>query len=289
MLKEKAFSTKVLFQKYPEILDVLLLDHSSGKNIIWATDEATFYDEIKPSDYFGDLVVPRVLKRIENQKDRSKDMAEVFTPSWVCDRQNELVVEHYLKSDIKPIDYLASVCLEMACGECPYLVNRYDVVSGNEVPISMRVGLLDRKLALVSNISKDSTEWIELAKISLKSIYGFDYQGDNVLIGRINVLLSLNDYYFDKYQDNLSYENLIELSNIISWNIWQMDGIKLVIPGSCHDEEFLGFDFFGDAKPTPCPGCENEDVFRHNGIRSKIMDWKENKELEFIELVSKRF
>ena len=289
MSKENAFSSKTLFEKYPELLDALLIDHSSGKNIIWATNEKVFYNVIKPSDYFEGRVIPRVLKRIENQKDRSKDMAEVFTPSWVCDKQNTLVEDNLQEMNTKPIDYLTKICLEMACGECPYLTNRYDVVSGEEVPIPERIGLLDRKLSLVSDISKNSSEWIELASVALKSTYGFDYQGDNVLIGRINILLSLNDYFYEKYQTNLTYDDLFRFANIINWNIWQMDGIKLVIPGSCHDEEFLGFDFFGDAEPTPCPGCANEDVFRHNGIRTKIMDWTENRELEFIELVNKRF
>ncbi len=33
-----------------------------------------------------------------------------------------------------------------------------------------------------------------------------------------------------------------------------------------------------DSDSEECPGCFNEDVFRHNGIRSLIMDWDKNVE-----------
>ena len=32
-----------------------------------------------------------------------------------------------------------------------------------------------------------------------------------------------------------SIELLRMVANIIAWNIWQMDGMKYVVPNSCHD------------------------------------------------------
>ena len=87
----------------PEVLATLLRDHTTGRNIFWATHDyealGSAYDyhaQILPkliTGKNGKVIRPRVLKSKENQTDRAKDMAEVFTPSWVCTAQNNLVDE----------------------------------------------------------------------------------------------------------------------------------------------------------------------------------------------------
>ena len=87
----------------PAVLDTLLRDHTTGRNIFWATHdyealgpEYGYHSEILPHLITGEhgmVVRPRVLKSKEEQTDRSKDMAEVFTPSWICNAQNNLVDE----------------------------------------------------------------------------------------------------------------------------------------------------------------------------------------------------
>ena len=77
-----------------EILDNLLLDHTTGENIIWATDDYaslgndyTFFQHITPGLITGEhqhVIQPRVTKSEEERKQRARKMAEVFTPSWVC-------------------------------------------------------------------------------------------------------------------------------------------------------------------------------------------------------------
>ena len=51
--------------------------------------------------------------------------------------------------------------LEISCGEAPYLVSRYDTVTGETIPISQRIGLLDRKLRVISE-NTDTEEQIDL-------------------------------------------------------------------------------------------------------------------------------
>ena len=90
-----------ILQRYPDVLAELLRDHTTGHNIFWATNdyeergEGYAYDsEITIESITGEndgVIKPRVLKSKENQIDRSKEMAEVFTPSWVCNAQNNLV------------------------------------------------------------------------------------------------------------------------------------------------------------------------------------------------------
>lgn len=83
------------------ILQTLLADHTTGKNIIWATnDYSALKDGYQFPDYIetdaitgknGHVVMPRIAKATEQQRSRSQSMAEVFTPSWVCNTQNNLI------------------------------------------------------------------------------------------------------------------------------------------------------------------------------------------------------
>ena len=76
-----------------DILEVLLMDRSSNKNIIWATDTYSVHGEGYDSqDYitveritgkFGYVIKPRTKKSKKEQQYRIKNKAEVFTPSWV--------------------------------------------------------------------------------------------------------------------------------------------------------------------------------------------------------------
>ena len=77
-----------LEKKYPGILEILLIDRTSNKNIIWATSNYSRFgkgfmstDHI-PLKYLVNhsrqIVKPRILKSKTEQKKRSKDMAEVF-------------------------------------------------------------------------------------------------------------------------------------------------------------------------------------------------------------------
>jgi hypothetical protein len=46
--------------------------------------------ELITGDY-GSIIMPRVHKDKILQINRSKEMAEVFTPSWICNAQNNLI------------------------------------------------------------------------------------------------------------------------------------------------------------------------------------------------------
>lgn len=95
----------------PEIVAALLKDRTTGENIIWATDdyavygeEYTFKKQILFEQVTGDfinLIQPRVKKDKDAQTQRSRDKAEVFTPSWVCNAQNNLVDNAWFGKDGK--------------------------------------------------------------------------------------------------------------------------------------------------------------------------------------------
>ena len=84
-----------------ELLEILLKDHTTGSNIIWATDtyrnlgaNYTFFSPILVDSITCEhnlVIRPRHKKETEEKKSRSRDKAEVFTPAWVCNRQNNLI------------------------------------------------------------------------------------------------------------------------------------------------------------------------------------------------------
>lgn len=307
-----------------DILASLLKDHSSGKNIIWATDNYSHkgigfqkHDTIEMSaitGFNGNTVKPRITKSKKEQAERIRQKAEVFTPTWICNKQNNLVDNAWFGMDAVfnteeekewsdtqgkiPFptpsgktwtDYVENTCLEITCGEAPYLVSRYDVVTGEYIELSHRIGLLDRKLRVVAENTGTDSDWLKWARIAFQNIYGFDWQGDNVLLARENLLLTYIDYYKAKFSIEPSVDLLLDIAEIISWNIWQMDGLKYVIPESCIETDGGQLSFFEeDMKRKPCPGCLKNDPFAHTGIYCRIKDWKANKTVKFVSLLKKR-
>ena len=282
----------------PEVLDTLLRDHTTGKNIFWAThdyeelgSEYSYRSPILPELITGErgkVIRPRVLKSKEEQTGRAKGMAEVFTPSWICNAQNNLVDEAWFaEKDKSWKDYVRNTCLEITCGEAPYLVSRYDTTTGEAIPIEHRIGLLDRKLRTVSNNTETSGEWLEWAQVAYKNTYGYEWQGDNLLLARESLLWSFMEYYEAKFGKAPILRSINYIAYIISWNLWQMDGLKGVVPDSCRDgvkQKIMTL--FGEEEQTVnCPGCQQEDIRKHNGTYCLIKDWGTGKKIRFIDLI----
>lgn len=178
----------------------------------------------------------------------------------------------------------------MCCGEAPYLVSRYDTVSGEAIENKNRIGLLDRKFRVINENVTSDEEWLDYAIKAIKSVYGYEFQGDNLLIARENVLLDFVDYYFERFAKLPGEDLLIEVATIISWNLWQMDGLKYVAPFSCHNEveKVVQLTLFGEPEEPKldiCPGCKANDPKKHNGKRCYIMDWEKNKRIKFVSLM----
>lgn len=311
-----------IFKLDSKLLEALLIDHSSKKNLIWATDNYASrgvgyqsYDHITSNAIIkrnGSVIKPRVEKSKKEQASRVKDKAEVFTPSWICNAQNNLIdyawfgkgnvfntetdkgwivnLERITFPEGKSWqDYVKENRLEITCGEAPYLVSRYDTVTGNIIAIKERIGLLDRKLRVISENVDGEQEWVEWAKIAFKSVYGFDWQGDNVLLARENLLRTFIDYYTDKFGLSPITEYLIDFAEIISWNIWQMDGLKYVIPNSCKPVPKLQMSIFEDEEECEeCPGCANNDNSKHTGTYCVIKDWEKGRNVKFISLIREK-
>lgn len=290
--------------KKDNLLEILLQDKTTSKNILWATDSYEkmgesylFQSEIETgliTGEFGSLIQPRAIKSKEEQTYRTRDKAEVFTPLTIVKQMNdacdsELVTEHNWQ------EYVGLLKLEITCGEAPFIVSRYDPVSDSQelLPLSERVGFLDNKMRIVSKYCETAEDWLKWSKIAFQSSYGYEWQGDSLLIARENLLYTFIDYYQDKFNKTPSLELQKEIAEIIVWNIFQMDGLKYVIPMSCKKEVVFvkGGETLFEKKEDyivekPCEGCEKKISKNHNGEYVKIMDWKEDKIIRFVDIVT---
>ena len=301
------------------LLKVLLQDKTSKKNIIWATDTYEEYGEgfldyeqISAGFlvYHADIIKPRIKKTLEAQADRTKKKAEVFTPAWLCNKMNNYCDEEWFgRKNIFNIEnddntwtvieekvefenntwqeYVDSKRLEITCGEAPYLVSRYDVVSGEFIePTKRRIGILDRKLRVVNENSDKHDTWFKWVLRAFESVYGYEYQGDNLLIARINMLLTFTDYYEERWKKEPDDKLLNDVAKRIVWNIWQMDGLKATLPLGKPYKEFYQISFFDNTEDTK--------VEEKKTIPCKIYDWRRGcsrlfKKLEDMRMGKKMF
>lgn len=286
------------------LLDILLIDRTTKKNIIWATDS---YEE-RGKEYLaknyilpalvtgknGMLIQPRAAKSLVEQRHRTKDKAEVFTPLKTVDQINK-AVENGLPNKNNWQAYVRELKLEITCGEAPFIVSRYNPTAhtGKLIPLSRRVGFLDKKLKIISKYCQEKKEWIFWAKEAFMASYGYEWQGDNVLLARENLLYTFIDFYKDKFKKPPTLRIQEEFAEIISWNIFQMDGLKYVIPMSCHHETKIikGMSTLFEQKPDTvekyeCEGCKYNRPNKHNGRYAKIMDWSKKKVIRFVDLIS---
>ena len=331
-----------LYKAYPDAFKRLLRDHSRFRRfkeqnntmndeqfedhvddpcnlIIWATDDYAdkgsgyaFFDPITADKIVGDkgmIIRPRCEKSFAEQLRRVKDKAEVFTPSWVCNVQNNLVDEAWFgRKDVfnKEVtdekgnqtwvtntetitefpkgktwkDYVRDTRMEITCGEAPYLASRYDTTTGEFIPTHNRIGLLDRKLRIISENCDRSSDWLKMAQEAYKHIYGYEWQGDNLLLARESLLCTFLEFYHDKFGKMPQPKSIDYIAYIISWNIWQMDGLKMVTPESC--KQATETDLFGEVKKKQCKACEHGEKFGHVGIPCYVKNWSKDKDKQHI-------
>lgn len=172
--------------------------------------------------------------------------------------------------------------LEISRGEAPYLTSRYDTVSGKTIPLPDRIGILDRKLRIVSENTATEKDWNTWSVKAIQSVYGYEWQGDSLLLARENLLCTYIENYQSRFDKNPDIKTIRKITGIITWNVFQMDGIKGVIPNSCHSLKETDTTLFEeDSKFVPCPGCQSGDNSRHNGIYAKTFDWSAKKSVVF--------
>ena len=258
-------------------LNILLKDKTTKKNIIWATKSyenfgAQYSDDkqITMEAIIGlnsIMIQPRIMKAMEQQQERTKNRAEVFTPSWICNQMNNYCDEEWFgRKDVFNIQkekswestterimfpenktwkqYIDSRRLEITCGEAPFIVSRYNAATGELIEIENRIGILDRKLRVINENTNNEAEWMDWVIRAYQSVYAYEFQGDNLLIGRINLLMTFVDYLNYKWNREPTVSELRKIANIIAWNLWQMDGLTGTVPLGVPEEDTYQYSLF---------------------------------------------
>lgn len=320
--------------RYPtRTLETLLKDRTTGRNIIWADSEYEALGE----GYMGDdeitvekitglasgVIKPRIAKEQEHQSQRTRTRAEVFTPSWLCNQMNNDIdnvwfgrrdvfnAEGDQSWDTNKVSvvfpkkkghgwhaYVMSPRFEITCGEAPFVCSRYDTVTGEVLPVTERIGFLDRKLRVVSEKTRSRKEWVRWALAALKASYGFEYQGDNLLLARINVFETFCEHLRERWGAGITDEELDQAAWIVSWNFWQMNGFTDAVPTNKMGAEVESV-LFGYEEPVPEPlqptlfdlldeppldDAVEEEKKEEPGETVPlcvIYDWQENEPVEF--------
>ncbi len=282
------------------VLGLLLQDKTSKRNILWGTDMyaergmAYAHDnEITPELITGvhaGLIRSRAQKHQDQQSERTKTHAEVFTPMWVCammidaldadwfsaqhvftDESGHRTQRVEFPEDKIWQDYVRSTRLEITCGEAPFLVNRYDAATGEPVPVENRIGILDRKLRAVDENAADEDEWMNWVILAFRSTFGYEFQGDNLLIARLNLLATFEEYLDHRWHREATDRELRKVANIITWNVWQMDGLTYRIPyDKTSDAPMDLFELAGLEDSQEVPAAKRIS-------RCRIYDWSSNR------------
>ena len=193
-MQEEVIGLKNIIQldSYPvqTTLRILLQDKTTKKNIIWATDSYASFGEAYTD-------------KSQITEDQLKKMNYGMIPAWLCNKMNNFCDEEWFgykdvfnrqaEHEWIPIEdnirfpagkewkeYIDSKRLEITCGEAPYLVSRYDASTGEMIDIPKRIGLLDRKIRVVNENTTDEFEWMKWVVRAFQSVYGYEYQGDNL-------------------------------------------------------------------------------------------------------------
>ena len=326
------------FESYPlrDTIGILLRDKTTKKHIIWATRS---YEE-NGIEFTADrqmmlqhinriapiILTPRKNKALSQQQVRTRKHAEVFTPSWICNKMNNYCDEEWFgRKEVFNVEkgdswetkegkvefpqgkswkkYIDTTHLEITCGEAPFLVSRYDTSTGEEIGIGERIGILDRKLRIVNENTETEEEWFKWTVRAYQSTYGYEYQGDNLLIGRIKLLMTFAENIEYKWGRQATRRELRKIANIIAWNIWQMDGKTDCTPYGIPSENFEQISLFGKETDSPPDKTESDETVQLSlfgdettenteetpqQIQCRIYDWRADRSIVFATLKERR-
>ncbi len=282
------------------LLGKLLVDKTTKRHILWGTDA---YEErgegygkgreMEVSLFLYDnlgVITARADKALEQQSSRTKQHGEVFTPRWVCDRMIDALDCDFFGVETLPADawhhidtlfagkkswkkYVDNKRLEITCGEAPYLAQRYDASTGEMIPVGERTGILDRKLHVVSFFAESEEIWIRWAMRAFEATYGYEYQGDNLLIARVNGMKTFQEHYEARWGKSPAGKVLAKLVNKLVWNFWQMDGLTLRLPYCVEDVEGETLFAYADIDIAP--------ILAENQPDSQVYFWRSKKRVPF--------
>lgn len=214
------------------VINELMADQTTGENITWGV-QPSYIQRVAAHEF----IKYQDLKRIARGHNRNVHYPlpsnyryfinagipeELLNPNYVSDGSRKTITHE--------VSFLRKKWMEADCAEGFTLATVYAPASGRILPVNERTGFIDIKLNLISRLCDSPDAWIILARYAVGSCYGFEVNGDNLFLTRINVLSSILDFFKNKFDSPLNFQEVEEFANIISWNIFQLDGYTHSIP-----------------------------------------------------------
>lgn len=237
-----------------KIIELLLRDRTTDKNILWANDDRATQQIIVDDVEF----IQERHKKIVSTKNFAHAPAQRFSRRRKF-ASSKIIWLPCRTENIGKI-YVRAKILEITCGEAPYITGRYNAVTGEAIPVELRGGLLDMKLRTIANEVTAPAEQRDWAIIALQSVYAYEFQGDNLFLARRNVFETVEEFLSGKVDLKSLKELLPTVAEIISWNFWQIDGLT-----------------------NSPPFTESTNLF--GGTNCRIKDWTIGEVVEFASLV----
>ena len=169
--------------------------------------------------------------------------------------------------------YVDAPRLAVCCGAARLLTVREDGAGGLLSPAA-RPGILDRKLRVVSENAETEEVWRHWALRAFQSVYGYEYRGDLLLLGRLRLMTAFADFREARWGAEASNAELRRIANVIAWNLWQMDPETAAVPFAHREAPYRQLSLFdylsGDEddrpkEPVPC----------------RVFDWRGNESVTF--------
>lgn len=79
------------------------------------------------------------------------------------------------------------------------------------------------------------------------------------------------DYYVDRFHKEPTSAELRKIANIISWNLWQMDGLSGTVPYGVPEDNVEQLSMYGNEEVTGQTNC-------------RIFDWRASRSLDYNDL-----
>ena len=111
---------------------------------------------------------------------------------------------------------------------------------------------------------------------AFQSVYGYEYQGDNLILARINLLMTFVEYLDDRWKRPPTIKELKKVANVIVWNFWQMDGLKGTVPLGVPEEQQEQMSWIEDLFGAP----ETADKTKKTP-RCRVYDWRLGNSIPF--------
>ena len=207
-----------------DVKSLLLGDMTTGKNIYMGNGETE-------EEFYSPVTLERTKeflhrweKTRKEQKARKQNKAEVYTPYACVKKMTDLFW------DDPEVRKISATYLEITCGEAPFITTLRDMQDGRFIPVEERVGILDRKLSEADRLAETDSDFLPLAYLALTSVYGYEFQGDNLFFGRCNVLTCFLEAFERRYKEPAPAWVVNEAAEVVRWNFWQMDGLSCRLP-----------------------------------------------------------